>query len=515
MAASVGSPRSNVLAERVQIRLAYGIGAANVVGAVFVFVFAAFVLPAPRIDHYTRNLLLNVGVFVVFGGIAGWLGKTWLGRLYASRLGWAMTGREPSDRERELTLRYPLSMQPVIATIWVLAAIVFAGLNAPFSLELAGNVATAIVLGGLVTCALCYLLGERVVRPVTALALATGLPRRPQLPGVTARAMLAWTLGTGVILVGLALIGLGGLQHKYFTAERLSIAVLVLSVVGIVAGFVTMVALARSLADPIDELRRAVGLVQRGDLEQEVEVYDGSEVGLLQAGFNQMLAGLRERERLHDLFGRQVGAEVVSHALEHGGELGGEAREVAVLFVDVEESTKLAQTQDPTEVVSLLNAYFAIVVEVVSVHRGWVDKFEGDAALCVFGAPLPDTDAASHALAAARELGARLAAELQEVRVGIGVSAGRVVAGNVGAASRFEYTVIGDPVNEASRLTELAKSEPTRLLVSEAALARASDTESGHWQLARELQLRGRTALTRAAVPLDEAASKPPALPQP
>ena len=91
----------------------------------------------------------------------------------------------------------------------------------------------------------------------------------------------------------------------------------------------------------------------------------------------------------------------------------------------------------------------------------------------MFGAPLPDPDAASHALAAARELGERLAASLGAVKAGIGVSAGRVVAGNIGAAKRFEYTVIGDPVNEAARLTELAKTRPERVLASAAALGAA------------------------------------------
>ena len=144
-------------------------------------------------------------------------------------------------------------------------------------------------------------------------------------------------------------------------------------------------------------------------------------------------------------------------ALERGVELGGEAREAAVLFVDIEGSTTLAESQDPAEVVTMLNRFFAIVVEVVAAHDGWVNKFEGDAALCVFGAPLPDPEASAQALAAGRELCQRISAELPEISAGIGVSAGRVVAGNVGAARRFEYTVIGDPVNQAARLTELAK----------------------------------------------------------
>jgi len=237
-------------------------------------------------------------------------------------------------------------------------------------------------------------------------------------------------------------------------------------------------------------------------LEQEVAVDDGSEVGLLQAGFNRMLSGLRERERLRDLFGRQVGEDVVLHALEHGVQLGGEAREAAVLFADIEGSTSLAEHRDPAEVVTLLNTFFAIVVDIVEAHHGWVNKFEGDAALCVFGAPLQVADAATHALAAARQLRARLQADLSGITVGIGVSAGRVVAGNIGAARRFEYTVIGDPVNEAARLTELAKGVPELVLASQAALARADDAEAARWSALEQVTLRGRRAATSVLVPL-------------
>ena len=148
---------------------------------------------------------------------------------------------------------------------------------------------------------------------------------------------------------------------------------------------------------------------------------------------------------------------------------------MAVLFVDLVGSTALAARRPPTEVVALLNSFFAIVVEAAERHGGWVNKFEGDAALCVFGAPTATDDAAGDALAAARELRDRLAAELPELDAGIGVSAGRAVAGNIGAEERFEYTVIGDPVNEAARLCELAKKRPERVLASDAALERAGD----------------------------------------
>ncbi len=488
------------LADQVARRMTAAMIASNAGGALVVFVFANFVLPEPaHLHHKLRLILIDTIVFVVSGALACAYASIRSKRLWDRRMIWAAEDRAPTAHERDQTLLYPLSQTKLNAQLWGVAAIGFAALNAPFSLEAASDALITIVLGGLVTCSSSYLLCERLTRPLAALALAAGVPERPVVPGVAARTILTWTLSTGVILVGVALLGEGGLWNSDYTRTRLSVAILVLGVVGLAVGLATMVGLARSLADRVGGLRRALERLEQGDLDAGVEVDDGSEIGLLQAGFNQMVSGLRERERLRDLFGRQVGEEVVRHALEHGVALGGEAREAAVLFVDLEGSTTMASTRDPAEVVEFLNDFFAIVVEVAGATGGWVNKFEGDAALCVWGAPLEDPDAASHALSAARTLRDRLAAE--GIAAGIGVSAGRVVAGNIGAAKRFEYTVIGDPVNEAARLTELAKSRPGRLLVSDAALSRAGDLEAARFERCDELVLRGRSRPTKVAAP--------------
>jgi adenylate cyclase len=152
-------------------------------------------------------------------------------------------------------------------------------------------------------------------------------------------------------------------------------------------------------------------------------------------------------------------------------------------------------------VVELLNRFFAVVIEVVDRHGGHVNKFVGDAALAVFGAPVAVENPASSALAAARELAERLPDGIPELEAGIGVSAGEAVAGNIGEESRFEYTVIGDPVNEAARLTELAKERPDRLLASARSLENASEAESEHWRLDGSVTLRGHSHETRLAVP--------------
>jgi adenylate cyclase len=185
--------------------------------------------------------------------------------------------------------------------------------------------------------------------------------------------------------------------------------------------------------------------------------------------------------------------------------LGGELREAAVLFVDVIGSTDLASRTAPQAVVERLNAFFALVLETIDDHGGWINKFEGDAALCIFGVPAYRDDVAGRALAAARILCRRLASDAP-LQAAIGVSAGKVVAGNIGAAHRLEYTVIGDPVNEAARLTELAKQRVPRLLASEAAISRASRGEAAHWRLDEAVLLRGRTSPTQLAVPLDRGA---------
>jgi adenylate cyclase len=487
----------------IRLRFGYTIAAANLTGGGVVFALLAFVIPLPRGLAPSQVLPLNAAVFVGFGLIGVRTGWVWSARRWKRALGWAASGREPSRDERERTLRFPLSQQVVTGTLWGASAVVFTAVNLPYSVSGAAEVAVTIVLGALVTSALEYLLAERLLRPLAVVCLAAEVPARPQLPGVATRALLSWTLGTGAVLLGLVLLGVGDLLIQHETASRLAVVVIVLSSIGIGVGLLLTAGLARSVSERIESLRDAISKLEQGDFDGEVTVDDASEVGLLQAGFNRMVSGLREREHIRDLFGRHVGEDVVRHALEHGVDFDGEAREAAVLFVDLKGSTKLAESRDPADVVSLLNAFFEVVVEVADHHEGWVNKFEGDAALCVFGAPLADEQAADHALAAAREMRDRFRADLEDLTAGIGVSAGRVVAGNIGAAERFEYTVIGDPVNEAARLTELAKESSGGALASQAALERVAGGEAELWTVCDEVTLRGRSSPTTVARPAD------------
>lgn len=178
---------------------------------------------------------------------------------------------------------------------------------------------------------------------------------------------------------------------------------------------------------------------------------------------------------------------------------------MAVVFIDIIGSTELVTRQRPAEVVKVLNRFFTVIVEEVDRHCGLVNKFEGDASLAIFGAPNRLEKPEDAALGAARAIADRLAKEMTECQAGIGVAAGQVVAGNVGAKERFEYTVIGEPVNEAARLCELAKNYDGRLLASSEALDGAGDEERQRWRLGETVTLRGHEEPTRLALPVEHA----------
>jgi adenylate cyclase len=193
---------------------------------------------------------------------------------------------------------------------------------------------------------------------------------------------------------------------------------------------------------------------------------------------------------------------VAAAAEKERPELGGEERHVAMIFVDIIGSTQLVTGRPATEVVDLLNRFFAVIVEEVDRHHGFVNKFEGDAALAVFGAPNHLDNPEGEALAAGRAIARRIRAEVPECVAGIGVASGTAVAGNVGAKERFEYTVIGEPVNEAARLCELSKDTPGHLLASSDTVSNADESERAHWTLGETVTLRGHDEPTRLALPV-------------
>ena len=492
------------LADDIRRRLFWQGWIANGIGILLIFNLVGFLIPI-FVDPSDRTALglQNAPIVLAYAVISGFITTRLTRRKVESSLAWITEGREPSQDEHRETLRLAAYQVKVVGAAWAIGGALFAIFNGvAYSWGFAAVVGAVVWLGGETTLSLIYLIAERVVRPATARALAAKVPSGTVAPGVRSRLAMAWSLGTGVPLIGILVVAIVGLTKSGVDSEYVAAAILFLGVIAMIAGLVATLYAAKAIADPVTSVRSGLEQVERGRLGARVEVDDASEVGLLQAGFNQMAEGLREREQIRDLFGRQVGRDVARAALRDGTQLGGEEREIGVMFVDLVGSTSMAMSMLPAEVVRLLNVFFRVVVETVESEEGLVNKFEGDGAMCVFGAPVAADDPAGQALRAARRLAERLSVEVPELDFGIGVSAGRAVAGNVGAEQRFEYTVIGDPVNEAARLSDLAKLRDERLLASEAALRRARDDEGVAWSLRDSAELRGRGVPTRLAMPL-------------
>ena len=220
---------------------------------------------------------------------------------------------------------------------------------------------------------------------------------------------------------------------------------------------------------PIRDLAQGTVRVGAGDYSQRLPVVQDDDLGALAASFNRMQAGLAERQRLHAAFGTYVDPGLAARLLEQGDDVfTGERREVTVMFVDIRDFTPFAEANTAEDTVARLNALFEIVVPAVVDAGGHVNKFLGDGALAVFGAP---NDLADHADAAvtAAVLIQRLVAERfgGDLRIGIGINTGVVIAGTIGGGGKLEFTLIGDTVNVAARVEQLTKTTGDAILLTD------------------------------------------------
>ncbi|KLO25398.1 hypothetical protein ABW16_23095 [Mycolicibacter heraklionensis] len=486
---------------RIQFIMTVVIVATNLLGIGVVALLVTVAYPTPSVFSDAPAWLTFgiVPAYVVTALIGGTYGIT---RRTIKMLRWAIKEQQPTRLDERNAFLAPWRVSQVVLALWGLAAVLFTPLYGIHNSVFIPIVAFTVSVCGIQVATACYLCTEFALRPVAAQALAAGRPPRRFVSGIMGRTMMVWLLTSGVPVLGIALTALFALVLKNLTETQFGIAVLIVSTATLIFGFLLMWILSWLTTAPVRVVRAALKRVEQGNLQGDLVVFDGTELGELQSGFNAMVHGLRERERVRDLFGRHVGREVAAAAERDKIQLGGEERHVAVLFVDIVGSTQIVTAKPATEVVTLLNRFFAVVVDEVDRHRGLINKFEGDATLAIFGAPNHLDQPEDEALAAARGILYRLANEVPEIRAGIGVAAGQVVAGNVGAKERFEYTVIGEPVNEAARLCELAKTQPLPLLTTAKTMYAASISEQAHWVVGDSIVLRGYELPTVLASPL-------------
>jgi len=255
------------------------------------------------------------------------------------------------------------------------------------------------------------------------------------------------------------------------------IAVLAVGGVVVSAGLATLVA--SSIAGPLRDVQRAMLQVRDGALDVRCPVVSNDEIGSVAEGFNGMVEGLRERERIRETFGRYVSPEVRDEILAGRADAGGVQHEVTILFADLRDFTPWVEATPADEVVADLNAYFGEMDRAIRECGGLVLQFIGDEIEAVFGAPVARPGHADAAVAAARAMRARLgawnaerrSAGRRELHHGIGIHTGTVIAGNIGSGERLSYALVGDAVNVASRIQSLNKELGTTVLVSGATCA--------------------------------------------
>jgi len=249
--------------------------------------------------------------------------------------------------------------------------------------------------------------------------------------------------------------------------------------------FIIMVAffLGRNITQPVKRLIGAAQAVQEGGqhwvgmayLSKSLSLERKDELGKLAAAFNRMVRILQEKEQMQDLLGKVVSREIAKELLDHDIELGGEEKQVTVLFLDIRNFTGLSEGHSPKRVLSMLNTCLTEASQIIEQNHGVVDKYVGDSVMALYGAPLATKEDANNAVATALAieqsldtLNVKLSQDsFDTIRIGVGISTGTVVAGNMGSINRLNYSVIGDNVNTASRLEELTKYYRTWVIVND------------------------------------------------
>jgi class 3 adenylate cyclase len=350
---------------------------------------------------------------------------------------------------------------------------------------------------------------EAALRPVLDdLARAATGDARLAAPGLPLRTRLLAALPAINVITGFTAVGVSGLSHDLGPAD-MALALLVSVVMAATVSLALTVLLANSVTAPIDELDKATRRLADGDLTARVPVVTTDETGALARSFNEMAAGLEQRERLREAFGTFVDPQLAERVAEEGTDFAGEEVELSLLFMDVRGFTAYAESAPARDVVSRLNDLYGEVVPIVLDHGGHANKFIGDGLLAVFGAPDRLDDHAARAVAAAIEIARRVRERYDgEVSVGIGVNSGQVVVGTIGGGGRLDFTVIGDAVNTAARVEAATRETGDDLLITEATRASLAG-EDGDWLERSGIELKGKSEAVRLYTPkaLDAAGS--------
>lgn len=275
-----------------------------------------------------------------------------------------------------------------------------------------------------------------------------------------------------VIPMALVAANIAMLQDPAIRELRTSLIALMLLALACIAGYSEMIY--RGVTKPLAELVKKMGRLAEGDFGVRTSVLSDDEIGSLKAHFNDMVGAMEERERIKDTFGKYVSIEIARQLMASGKiKLGGDSITATILFSDIRGFTPLSEKLPPDQLVKFLNTYFSHIVGPITRHHGVVNKFIGDAVMAIFAPQFGSENHVEDAVRAALGMKEKLkdfnlkGLGPGEVRFGVGLHTGVLVAGNIGTEQRLEYTVIGDTVNIASRIESANKSLDSTILVSE------------------------------------------------
>jgi adenylate cyclase len=261
-----------------------------------------------------------------------------------------------------------------------------------------------------------------------------------------------------------------------------------------IAGMVVSVAIfliflfSMTLTGPIEKLVALVSKIAQGQFDQnatkEVKTWLRDEVHDLAFAIDHMTLGLKERDKVKNLFSKFHGSSVAEDLIKNDISIGGSKKEVTVFFSDIRGFTSFSEKRTPEEVVQMLNEYFEVMVAVITRSGGVVDKFIGDAIMAVWGAPHSSEKDTANAVQACLDMRIgldqlnekRIARGHEPLLIGMGLHTGLAISGTIGSTERMEYTVIGDTINMSSRIEASTKAFGTDLLVSQAVLDKTGDS---------------------------------------
>lgn len=274
-------------------------------------------------------------------------------------------------------------------------------------------------------------------------------------------------------------------------------ATVVMGLVAIILAFI----ISRRLAQPLHDLIAATSAMRAGDLNYRLQNTSNDEIGQLITAYNAMARGLLEKNQVERVLSRFVSPRVAQQMMADIGEVQLGGREVvgSVLFADIVGFTRLSERMAPDAVAELLNCYFNAICRATDFYRGTIDKYMGDCAMLVFGVPEADSEHLYHALCCAVMI-QRLVERLNErrraqglvtVEFRIGINAGAMLAGNLGSQDRMQYTVVGDVVNLASRLSNMAGAG--EIIIPEALVRDPNIASRLRSSVAGTMRVRGKT----------------------